>query len=67
MPVDIPAAAAQLGIPLTEHDDAVARARAAVTRINAVLAAAHDRGDLQFFNSEFRRRRLRLRRPASAS
>ena len=61
VPIDILAAAAQLGIPLTEHDEAVARARAAVARINATLAAAHDRGDLQFFNSEFRRRRAAAR------
>lgn len=60
-PVDIPAAAAQLGIPLTEHAVATARARAAVTRISVVLAAAHDRGDLKFFNSEFRRRRTAAR------
>ena len=58
MPVDIPASAAQLGIPLTEHDIAVTRARAAVTRINTVLAAAHDRGELKFFNRKFSRRRM---------
>ena len=39
----------------------MARARAAVTRINAVLNAAHDRGDLKFFNAEFRRRRMAAR------
>ena len=61
VPIDIPAATAQLGILLTEHDEAVARARAAVTRINATLAAAHARGDLRFFNSEFRRRRAAAR------
>ena len=52
---------------LTEHDEAMARARAAVTRINAVLAAAHDRGDLKFFNAEFRRRRMAAERPACPS
>ena len=56
VPIDIPAAAVQLGIPLTEHATAMPRARAAVVRINAVLAAAHDRGDLKFFNSEYHRR-----------
>ena len=58
VPIDIPAAAQQLGIPLTDHAEAVTRARAAVVRINAVLAAAHNRGDLRFFNNEFRRRRM---------
>ena len=60
VPVDIVAAAAQLGIAHA-HDEAVTRARAAVARINAVLNAAHDRGDLKFFNSEFRRRRMAAR------
>lgn len=61
MPVDIVHAAAQLGIRLTDHAVAMARARAAVLRINAVLAAAHASGDLKFFNAEFRRRRTAAR------
>jgi hypothetical protein len=36
-------------------------AQAAVARISAVLTAAQATGDLQFFNSEFRRRRAAAR------
>ncbi len=61
MPIDIVAAAQQLGIALTEHEEAVARARAAVIRINAMLNEAHARGDLKFFNAEFHRRRVAAR------
>ena len=54
----IVAAAADLGGALTEHHVAIARAQAAVERIDTVLAAAQAAGDLKFFNSQFRRRRV---------
>jgi hypothetical protein len=66
LPVDIVAAAQQLDIPLTDHAVAMARAKVAVVRINAVLAAAHDRGDLKFFNNEFHRRRMAARAVGAA-
>ena len=55
---DILAAAADLDIAVTPHARAMARAQAAVGRIDARLAEAQANGDLRFFNSEFKRRRL---------
>jgi hypothetical protein len=47
----------RLGVVLTEHAHVVARAEAAATRIARGISAANARGDLQFFNSEYKRRR----------
>jgi hypothetical protein len=58
---DILAAARDLDVALTEHRVAVRRARAAVERIGVVLTAAQNNGDLKFFNSEYRRRRVAAR------
>ena len=56
---DIPAAAWKLSVALTEHSVVLARASAAVARIESALREAQRRGDLQFF--------LRPRRPVSLS
>jgi hypothetical protein len=55
---DIPAAARKLGVALTEHSVVQARASTAVARIEAALREAQRRGDLQFFNAEYKRRRI---------
>jgi hypothetical protein len=54
---DVPAAARHLGVALTEHAIVVARAAAAATRIKRTLSEAQGRGDLKFFNAEYKRRR----------
>ena len=54
---DIPAAARKLGVTLTAHDAVIARAKAATARIEDALSEAQARGDLQFFNREYKRRR----------
>jgi hypothetical protein len=54
---DIPAAARHLGVALTEHAIALARAAAAASRIERTLLEAQGRGDLKFFNAEYKRRR----------
>jgi hypothetical protein len=55
---DIPAAARALGIALTDHATVLARATAAVARIEAGMAWAQRNGVLSEFNREYRRRRL---------
>jgi hypothetical protein len=55
---DVPAAAAQLGIQLTDHATVVQRATASVARLSAQTDRAQLRGDLTAFNREYRRRRL---------
>ena len=54
---DIPAAARELGVMLTAHDVVIARAKAATARVENALSGAQARGDLQFFNREYKRRR----------
>jgi hypothetical protein len=54
---DIPAAARHLGVALTEHAIVLARAAAAARRIKRTLSEAQSRGDLRFFNAEYKRRR----------
>ena len=54
---DIPAAARRLGVVLTEHAIVLVRAAAASKRIRQSLSEAQGRGDLQFFNREYKRRR----------
>jgi hypothetical protein len=54
---DIPAAARELGVTLTAHDVVISRAKAATARIENALSEAQRRGDLQFFNAEYKRRR----------
>lgn len=51
------AAAQQLHIVLTPHDQACARAANAINRINAALAQAQENGVLALFNAEYRKRR----------
>jgi hypothetical protein len=55
---DVPGAALALGLTATEHHIVVERADAAIERIEAGVADAGRNGDLQFFNSEYRRRRI---------
>jgi hypothetical protein len=55
---DISAAACSLGVALTDHATALARAKFAVARIEAGIAWAQRSGVLHEFNQEFRRRRL---------
>ena len=50
-------AALELRVPLTDHSVVVTRATAAAARISRVLSEAQARGDLQFFNAEYKRRR----------
>jgi hypothetical protein len=54
---DIQAIARRLGVALTEHAIVLTRASAAVARIERALAEAQARGDLRFFNAEYKRRR----------
>jgi hypothetical protein len=54
---DIPAAARHLGVPLTEHRVVLGRASTAAARIESALREAQRRGDLRFFNAEYKRRR----------
>ena len=51
-------AAKVLGVAVTEHRADMARASAAVDRIDDVVAKVERRGDMKFFNAEFRKRRL---------
>jgi hypothetical protein len=55
---DIQAIARRLGVALTEHAIVLTRASAAIERIEAALREAQRRGDLQFFNAEYKRRRI---------
>jgi hypothetical protein len=55
---DVEAAARALNIVVTPHAVVLQRVGAALARIEERLAKAHGNGDLQFFNSEYRRRRI---------
>jgi hypothetical protein len=55
---DVPGAARRLGVALTEHAIVLARAAAASKRIRQTLSEAQGRGDLKFFNAEYKRRRI---------
>ena len=55
---DLVGAAQRLGIVVTEHTTVMARATAAVEKIEQRLAQAQRNGDLGFINREFKRRRL---------
>jgi hypothetical protein len=59
---DIVATARKLGVTLTEHSTVLARAAAAASRIESAIAQAMDRGDLKFFNAEYKRRRTEAER-----
>jgi hypothetical protein len=50
--------AAHMGIPLTEHDTVLLRARSAVAFIENQIAEAHATGQLSWFNREYRAWRL---------
>src|SRR4051812_9675074 len=52
---DIPAAAKVLGVTVTEHSVVMARASAAVAKLDDKIATAGRAGELGFFNSEYRR------------
>jgi hypothetical protein len=60
--VDIPAGARALGVELTDHATVLARANAAVARIEAGMAWAQRTGVLHEFNQEYCRRRLEAQR-----
>jgi hypothetical protein len=53
----VESAAVELGVVLTEHALAVARAEKAAARIVRGRSAAQARGDLHFFNAEYKRLR----------
>jgi hypothetical protein len=53
------AAAGRLGVILSDHDVVMKRAKAAVAKLDAKLAAAQSAGLLSAFNREFKNRRLR--------
>jgi hypothetical protein len=55
------AASQRLGVPLTEHDVMVTRARSPIERLDQRLAQAKANADLQLFNIEYGRRRLAAR------
>ncbi|MCA1452161.1 hypothetical protein I6F35_02890 [Bradyrhizobium sp. BRP22] len=55
---EIEAAAGRLGVPLTEHQAALARVTRALGRVEAVLAQAHADGTLSWFNRAYRAYRL---------
>jgi hypothetical protein len=59
---DIPAAARELGVPVTDHARVLARAKHAVAKIEAGMAWAQRTGVLHEFNQEYRRRRLEAQR-----
>jgi hypothetical protein len=59
---DIPATARKLGVTLTDHSTVLARAAAAASRIEGAIAQAMDRGDLKFFNAEYKLRRAEAKR-----
>jgi hypothetical protein len=52
------AAAARLDVVLSEHTVVLARAKAAMAKLDAKLSAAKSTGALVFFNTEYRGRRL---------
>jgi hypothetical protein len=52
------AALHELKVPVTEHCVVLARAQTAARRISVALAQAQDRGDLAFFDAEYKLRRL---------
>jgi hypothetical protein len=56
--IPVEAAAQRLGVRLAPHDHVVARAGAAVERIDSGITQAQERGDLQFFNRTYRMQRL---------
>ena len=64
---DIPVAARALGTALTDHATVLARAKAAVARIEAGMAWAQTSGVPHEFNQEYRRRRLEAHGRASGS
>lgn len=55
---DIEEAARRLGVRLTEHTRAAERAAEKTAKLEAALREANANGLLQWFNAEFRRRRL---------
>jgi hypothetical protein len=55
---DIPAAAGALGVALTEHATVLARAKAALAKIEAGMAWAQRSGVMHECNQEYRGRRL---------
>jgi hypothetical protein len=55
------AAAGRLDVVLSEHTVVLARARAAVAKLDRRLAMAKETGTLAFFNAEYRRRRIAAR------
>jgi hypothetical protein len=58
---EIRAAAARCDVVLSEHAVVVARARDALARLDTKIELARQSGTLQFFNSEYRRRREEAR------
>jgi len=54
---DVVATAERLGVQVSDHDTVVKRSTAAVERIDEAVSLAELRGDLRFFNAEYRRRR----------
>jgi hypothetical protein len=63
-----PSAVAVCGVHIAGHHQMVARARAAIKRLDARLAQAKADGALRLINSEYRRRRTwRRSRAAKAS
>ena len=54
---EVLAAAKRVDAVLSEHAVVVARARDALTRLDTKIELARQSGTLQFFNSEYRRRR----------
>jgi hypothetical protein len=54
---DVPAAAARLHVPITDHFTVARRVGEAVGRIDASLTESQRRGALSFFNQEYRARR----------
>jgi hypothetical protein len=52
------AAAARLGVTLSDHAVVMQRARAAVGKLNGKLETAQANGDLRFFNRAYHRYRL---------
>jgi hypothetical protein len=53
----VTAAAAELGVPLTEHTVVIARATAATARIARAVGQANATGGLSFLNREYKRAR----------
>jgi hypothetical protein len=58
---EIMAAAGRLDVVLSEPATVMARARAAVAKLDRRLAMAKETGTLAFFNAEYRRRRIAAR------